>query len=328
MLRLIPGTPAFAAFAAAVQNSGVLMNREDAAGDTLFLARELEQVSAKTYDVLQNPIIARTLIPFVAELQDGEASYSYDMYDGFASADWISDWSNPVGSADVFKTRFTHTPRSFGSNYSYSLEDIATSTFAGRSLPGERARMTRIAHEQFLENLIAFGDTVRGIKGVANNSNIPLVAPAVGTWDSSTTALELMSDLDKLAMAPELASKQRFVANRMVLPLSVKSLLVKPFSTLNGDSVSKIWLAKQPANGIKSIDYWHQLDTASASTGPRGLAWFGSPDVLRFVYAYDYRELPVQAKGYAFQVLTMAKVLGVITVYPFGAAYMDLDATP
>ncbi len=324
MLRLDAGSPLFQLFASAVAPS--LAFREDAAGDTLFLARELEQVSAKSYDVLKDPILARTLIPFVAELQEGAESWSYDMYDGFSQADWITDWSKPVGQADVFKTRFTHAPRHFGSHYAYTLEDISRSNFGRRPVDRERAKMCRKGHEQKLDDLIAVGDSTRGIAGLTNNANIPTISAVTGSWSTSTTPAQMMADLNKLVQAPEQATKGNFVANRLILPLSLKPLLCASYSTLNGQTVEKVWLEQQPANGVKSIDYWARLNLANAGgNGGRAIAYKNDPDVIKFVLAFDYRELPAQAVGYAFQILTMATVLGIVTVYPLGAAKMDLQ---
>lgn len=326
MLQFDAGTPEFNLLYNVLLSSGTLNGRQDAAGDTLFLARELEQVSARSYDVLKDPMLARTFVPIVAELADGAESWSYDMYDGFAKADWITDFGRPVGQADVFKTRYTHTPRMFGSHYQYSIEEIARSQFGGRPIDREKSKMCRIGHEQFLEDLIAVGDSTRSIAGLVNNANIPTVAAAVGSWSASTSPAQLMADLNKLVQAPEQASAQRFVANRLILPLSVKTFLTTSYSTLNGETTEAVWLRQQPSNGVKKIDYWKRLNTANAGgTGGRALAYHNSPDVIKFVLGYDYRELPAQAAGYAFQILTHARVLGIVTVYPYGAAKMDLQ---
>ncbi len=324
MLRFDENSPELAHLQHTLLSSGALQDREDAAGDTLFLARELEQVSARSVDVLKHPRLARTMISISNELDAGADSFSYDMYDGLAKAEWITESGDFVGSSEAFKTRFTHVPRSFGSQYGYTIQDLARSQYGRRPLDRERARFCREAHEIFLEDLIAVGDASRGIAGFTNNANFPTVAPITGSWSASTTASQLMADLDKLVQAPEQASKGLFVANRLALPRGVKPFLSKEFSASVADSVEAVWLRKQAANGVKRIDYWHRLDTANAGgNGGRGIAWFDSPDVVRFVLSYDFRELPAQAKGYAFQIGTHARVLGIITVYPLGAAKME-----
>lgn len=331
-----------ASFAQCLALSGALNDRTDAAGDTLHLARELEQVSAESYDVLKNPRIGRTLVPFVNELQDGAESYSWDVYDGIARAEWIVNWASVVGGTSANKHRFTIPTRSFGSHYQYTDEDLARAVMAGgRGLDREVARMARIAHEQFFDDLIADGDSERDIPGMPGllaalgfteqapyTANSPWIAPVVGTWDDSTTGPEKLKDLQALVDTPEQNTKQLFKANRLVLPLSVKPLMTAPWSatSVSAETVEAVFLKNQPANGVKSIDYWYKLDTKSALGGPRAISYFAAPTTFKFVYAYDYRELAPQRVAYATQVLTKAKLAGLVSVYPLAMAQMDLDS--
>jgi hypothetical protein len=332
-----------AAHDAALTKIGALTSRQDAAGDSLFLARELEYVSASTFDVLKDPKMGRLLVPFVAELSDGAETYSFDMYDGVARGGWIVNWATVLGGSDATKTRVSIPCRSWGSSYSYSVQDIAASLQAGtRSLPGERARFCRIAHEQFFEDLIADGDTDRSIPGLPglleslgfteggapSGVRYPWRAPKVGTWDTATTGPEKIQDLEELVGAVEENTKGLFKANRLVLPLVVKKFMKQPYatSTTDGRTTESVFLANQPPDGVRSIDYWYKLDTKSALSGPRAISYYASPDTFKFVLAYDYRELPPQAVGYAYQIPTMARLAGLISVYPLAMAQMDLDS--
>jgi hypothetical protein len=301
--------------------------REDAAGDTLFLARELEAVSAQTYDVLYDPIKGRQMVTFTSDIPDGAESWSYDFYDGFGVADWVTNWASVIGGADAFKTRTVQLCYSFGSSYSYTVQDLAAAAFAatGRSLDRERARRARLAHEYFLDNLVAVGDTTRGIIGITNASAIPTVTRGGGhAWtDSNLTTADIHKDLTKLSQAPEQASTENFVADTLALPLSMKPLLSQPYSTLNGDSILKVWLAGQES--IKRVIFWKRLNTASAASGVRALAYKNDPMVCEFKLAYDYREQPPQQVGLSFQIATVARVLGLVIKYPLGMAKMDLD---
>jgi hypothetical protein len=303
--------------------------RQDAAADTLYLARELEFVSAQSYEVLVDPIKGRQFVPFSWIVPDGAETYGYDMYDGFASAAWITDGASAVGNADAFKTRTSRKTYMFGSSYKYNIQELAAAQMAGgRPLDRERARFCRIGHEQFLETLIAEGDTERSIEGLTNSTTIPDVAPVVGTWDASTSTTDLMKDLDALVQAPEQTSKQNFKADTLILPLSVKPLLRQIFSTTDPRTVEKVWLANQDADGVKVIEYWNKLDDASALSGPKGLAFKKSNMVFEFLGSYDFRELPPQQSGFWFQILTYANVVGLCFRYPLAMAQMDLDASP
>jgi len=306
---------------------GQLAGRADAVGDTMLLARELEYVSAQTYDVLYDPIIGRQVVDFET-VPEGADFFSYDMYDGYAMVEWITNWASTVGNADTFKNRTTKQMRSFGGHYMYSDQDLRAAAFAGngRTLDRERARHVRVGHEQKIDDLIATGDSTRSIEGLLNNSNIPTIVRAGShTWTGgSVTVADIHADLTKLAQAPEQASAGNFVADTLLLPLSQKPLLSQPYSTLQGKSILAVWLEGQ--EDIKTVLWWKRANTASAIGGPRAFAFKRSKDVMKFLMAFDYREKPPQIEARAFVVHTEARVGGLCLVYPFGAAKMDLDA--
>lgn len=305
--------------------------RADAAGDSLYVARELEAVSAQTYDVLYDPIKGRQLVPVAWDVPEGAESWSYDFYDGFGLAEWITNWGSFVGQADAFKTRTTAACYSFSSSYQYTVQDLAAAAFAqtGKSLDRERARRARMAHEFFLDNLIAVGDTTRGIIGLTNATAIPTVtrAGALAWTNANVSNTDLHADLTKLAQAPEQASAENFVADTLALPLSMKPLLSRPWAGVydsSGVSVLKVWLAGQ--ENIKRVVFWKRLNTASAIGGARALAYKLDSMVLEFKGSYDYREQPPQAHAFAFIIGTLARVLGLVIRYPLAMAKMDLDA--
>ena len=199
--------------------------------------------------------------------------------------------------------------------------------------------MARIAHEQFFDDLIADGDSERDIPGLPGllaalgftegafgTANTPWIAPPTGTWDGSTTSAQKVADLQALVDTPEQNTKGLFKANRLVMPLSMKPLMTAPYSEHHPITVEQVFLQNQAANGVKSIDYWYKLDTKSALSGPRAIAFHASPTTFKFVYAYDYRELAPQRVNYATQVLTKAKLAGLVSVYPLAMAQVDLDS--
>lgn len=312
--------------------------RTDAAGDTAYLARELEQVSATAYDVLKDPIKGRLFVPFTP-VNPGAETFSYDMWDTIGLAEWVSNYGTNPPSVDAFRQRFSGPMRSMWSSYQYSVQDIRQGRMAAlmnpgvRSLEVEKARAARRVIEESLDQVIAFGrlpnETAnsQGLTGLINNTNIPTVTTTAGAWTAATTPAVLMADLDKLVQTPYQASAEIFEVDTLILPLSVKNLLIKPYSSLNGESVLKVWLAGQDGvSGVRRVDFWKKLNTGSASGGPRSLAYKKSSEVVEFRVAVEYEEFPAQEKNLAFQITCMARVGGVVVRYPLAMAKMDLDA--
>lgn len=333
-------------------------DRADADGDTLYLARDLEQISAETLDVLRYPLMGRKLVPFVQELTPGADAWAYDVYDIAGRANWISNWATIIGGQDARKKRISIPTRYFGSSYQYTVQDLERAAMAkgklgsNRSLDAEVARSCRLAHEQFLDRLIADGDSEpsRSLPGLANLLDTgfgytvedfdpatmggatpkPYLRPAhkitasgVPTADGPKT----VRALTQLCMTPQMNTKGTFTANRLVMPLAWKEVMAQPYSNsiLDGKTIESVFLQNQPADGVKSIDYWYALDTKSALGGPRALAYMASPRTFKFVLAYDFKELPVQILGGAYTIPTYGFVAGLVSQYPLAMAMMDLD---
>lgn len=339
MLKLI-GTPAYKKLEQALEDLNVLVEhrgdeivaRQDAAGDTMILARELEFVSAQSTEVLTDPIKGRLFVPFTV-IPDGAETFSYDTWDKIVMTEWISNYASAVGSADQFRNRSYISMRDRGGSYHYSVTDLQKAAFAGVPLDRRRATAARIGHEQFLDDMIANGDSDRDITGLCNSTAFQAVQSTVGEWDFTDAepadpddyeerSINLYNDLNTLVDKVEQDSAENFTADTVILPLSAKPVLGRRYSRYEGRSRLQVWLDAHP--GV-TVNFWKRLNTASALGGPKGLAYKKSSQVLEFVLAYDFRELPPQAVGYAFQILTMSRVGGLVVRYPLACARMDFD---
>lgn len=343
MLKLI-NTPAYRNHEDCLARLGVLFEtradgtvelRQDAAGDTMHLARELEFTSAQTYEVLTDPIKGRLFVDFTT-IPDGAETFSYDMWDRLAMAEWITNYASAVGAADRFKKRFYKPMYDFGSSYHYSVQDLQKAAFARTSVDRERGMSARIAHEQFMDNLIASGDDDRGIEGLTNSTAFQAVQSLVGEWDPtdaepdtddeySARSAALVNDFQRLVDAVEQNSSENFKADTVIAPLSFKPMMKRRFSATDPRSREAVFLANQDSDGPKVLNYWKRLNTASAEGGPKALAYKKSKAVLEFILAYDFRELPPQVEGYTYQILTHGRVGGLCVRYALACARMDLD---
>lgn len=301
-------------------------------GATAFLSRELQYVTAKTYDVLYKPIMARTLVPFTANVPAGAEQYAYDQYEMFGKAVFLNDDSTNWPRADVRKKRFAFPMATIGLSYKYTDQDMQASRFAGgKGLDVTRAQATRMGIEQLIDDLVAFGDSIRGIRGIAGQTDFTSVSPVTGSWSTATTAAQLLGDLNKLALASELATGGLFVADTMVLPLAVKPLLQNPWSTGTSPiTIEQAWLATQgqrkDGRGIKEITYWNKLDSANAGgTGGRALCYTKSDQVLEMLLSYDYQEFVEPSSGLVVEVKAKARLGGLSVKYPLACCYSDIQ---
>ncbi len=340
MVQIIKSPALFAQHSAVLNSLGVLTEqrgdsviaRVDAAGDTMHLAREMEYVSAQTYEVLTDPIKGRQFVDFYT-VPEGAATWSYDMWDRLAKVELITNYATFVGSAERSKTRTELPLFDYGSSYHYSVQDLQRAAFARTSLPSERALSCRVGHEQFLDDLIATGEATHGVKGLANTTAFQAVQSTIGEWDPEEAeptdpdeyeakSIALFNDFNKLLDSVETNTAEQFSANFTIWPLSFKKVFARRFSRYDARTREQVMLAGRQGVTLK---YWKRLNTASDLGGPKALAYAKNPLVLQFAIAYDFREMPPQASAYAYQVATYARAGGLHVRYPLACSRMDLD---
>jgi hypothetical protein len=297
--------------------------RQDAAGNAMFLARELEQVSARTYDVLYNPTKGRQIVPFNTSVSPGADSYSYDQFDQLGAAKWITNYADDLPRAEAFKKRFTAAMHSFGCSYAYTVQDLRAAAFGGQPVDAKRAMTSRAVCERFLDDVIAVGDATRGIKGLTNSTDIPAVSSTAGTW-ASNTAADKLADLIKLANAPGQATADLFTGDTLLLPLSKKSALQAPYATTFPTSIMKTFWDGQ--DHITQVIWWNRLNTASAIGGPRAMVVTKSDLVLEFLLAIDFQDHAPEVQNLETVINCESRVGGLSLHYPLACAKMDLDA--
>lgn len=301
-------------------------NRNDStrldAGETAFIAKQLEYVKATTYDVLYAPARARTFVPLDNSVPAGAESYGYDKWDVIGMAQIISNYADDLPNVDTFVTRVLAKCESLGDSYQYSIQDLRASQMAGARLDQRRAAVARDMVERKIDDLIAFGSTVNGLEGFTNHSAVGLVAPITGNWTSSTTGAQMIADLNKLVNSIFLATAGVHTADTLLVDPQSWTYLTTPIGADFNTTVLEVFTRTNPF--IKNVDQWYKLATADAAgTGPRFIAYQRSPLVLDYVISAEFTQEAPQAHNLVFKVPCHARVGEVNIHYPLALAYMD-----
>ena len=144
------------------------------ADESIFFARQLEFVKAKTFDVRYAALKARTLIPVTNAAGPGAATITYEQHDQVGIAKIIASYGDDLPRADIKGREFTGRVRSLADAYGYNLQEIREAQMAGKPLQQRKADSARRAVLQ-LENTIGFfGNTEHSLVGFFNNPNIRL----------------------------------------------------------------------------------------------------------------------------------------------------------
>jgi len=306
------------------------------AGEVAFVAKDLEFIKAETYDIQYPALKAVILIPIDTSVPAGAEEYSYNAWDMVGKAKFISDYAKDFPMVDAFLKRYVFPTAGIGVGYQYTLQELRKAAMrklsGGRTLDAARAEAARMAHEQFIDDVAAFGDTARGLKGVVNHSDIPTVTLPFGSWDTLDTSdasnTKIAADLTALSIAPELATLGLYKADTLLLPLSMKKRLKYPTSTYIKQPLIDNWFQNQ--DDIKEIVWWNRLDAAYTNMANGSLAYTGgealgmayqkNPRLLYYVVPLPFTQHAPQQVGLAFQIPCESRTGGVCIPRPLTAA--------
>lgn len=291
---------------------------------TASLSRDLEYVKSQTYDIVYPDLKARTLIPVSNEADPGAETIVYRQWDEFGMAKIIANYADDLPLVDALAEEFVQRVHGLGSAYQYSVLDLRRSAKSGARLDQRRARAARTAIENAIEAIACTGSVKSGLYGIANNPNVPLIAPITGSW-ASATGEQIIADLNKLVSSIVILNKDTFAPDTLLLDVVNYNLIAAKRISTTGDTattVLKAFLESSPY--IKTVVPWVRLGTANAAgTGARVIAYKKDPEVLSLEIPQEFEQLPPQPKNLSYHVPCHARTGGVIVYYPIAIAYMD-----
>lgn len=309
------------------------------AGEVAYVLKALEYVYAETADVEYPELKAKMLIPVDTSVPNGAETYTYYQWDKVGSAKFITNYAKDFPSADAFLKRFNAPIAAIGNSYGYTMQDIraAQSVQYGLGAPLDLVRgdAAHLAHEMFVDDVAAYGNAARGLKGFVNHADIPdvTVSAGGGAWTTALAAVNdtnnaiILADLDKLANSPEQTTFGMQKPDTLILPLSVKPRVTAKSSLYDNRTLIATWLERQDA--IKNVEYWAKLDAANSNGNltagvARAMVYKRNPRVVRLVIPQLFEQFPPQQRGLRFKVLCHSRIGGVSLRYPKACARMNV----
>lgn len=314
------------------------------AGESAYLAKQLEYVMAETFNVEYPDLKALSLLPINTSVPPGAETYSYLQWDYIGKAQFVTDYAKDFPSSDAFVKRFNAPIASIGNSFGYTVQELRAAQAAqfgqGASLDAIRGQVARDVHARFQDVVAAFGDSARGIKGFVNHASMPDVTPVSGAWTTTLATVSdtnnglIVADLNKLVFQPEQATKGLYKADTLVLPLSVKPRVMAPTSTLVRQPLLLNWLQNQ--EDIKDVFFWNLLDAADANEAAgatvltagvaRAIAYKRDRRLLEYVVPQPFEMFPPQQENLKFNVPCHSRTGGVSFRYPLTSARMNVGA--
>lgn len=303
----------------------VVDGRRIDANETAVFARQLEHIMARTFDIELVDTKARSLFPVNTEVPTGAESHTYSQFEGFGKAKIIHNYATDFPSAEIRGKQFTGGVKGIGSSYQYTVQDLRAASMAGLDLAGRKANAARRAIEEELEEIAAVGNADYNLGGFTNAPDIASVTKGTqtsGTTWAMATPLEVLEDVQNLCKAVFTASKGKRQADTLLVGTAgYAKLAYTRLDTFSNQTLLTYVLANVP--GLKSIEHWARLDTASGSSKERIMAYVRDPDVVELFIPQEFEQFAPQLVGMAFKVNCHMRTGGVAVRQPKLVTYMD-----
>jgi hypothetical protein len=296
--------------------------RNDEVG--VFLARELETILARTFEVEYADIKYSQLIPISTEVGSGADSFTYRVFDKQGSMKVIGDKANDLPRADVLRKEVTHPVRSLGASFAYTIQETRAAVMVpGMNLEQRRANAVRRAYEEKVQEIAYFGDAASGMKGLFNNDQVDKLVPSV--WFDTATTDELIQLLNEVPTRVVQNSNMKEMPNTMLVPYNVYRIIsTTPRSSTSDTTIMEFFLRTNPM--ISAIEPINELE-ASKSGGSlskdRVFVYDRSPDKLQLHLPQPLEFLPPVRQALEFSVAAHARIGGLSLYYPKSAMVLE-----
>ena len=294
-----------------------------------FYISQLTNLEAKVYETLYPEIVFDELVPVNTSDPEWIDQVAYMSFNAVTMAKFIAANGRDLPQSDI-DASISYIPVNYaGNSYGYSLEELRKAAAMRIPLDAAKARIAYRGARQFQQQIAFFGDASRNMQGLFNNSNVPLDNSTIN-WNTATGA-EMVAALNSLLIKVWNQSQTRHVANTLLLPTSIWSIISsKRMDTGTDTTVLEFFRRNNNSTGVtgQPLDIRAVLWLNDAGVGgvPRLLAYERNEDNLTMRMPIPWRSLPPQATALRLEVPCEFKVSGVEFRYPLSAAYRDLIA--
>lgn len=296
---------------------------------SVFFARELDYIKAKSYDKQYPEFTALNHFPITHEVPEGAETVTYYSYEKTGMAAIISNYATDLPRADVKGTPTTSPVKSIGDSYGYSVQEMRASRMAGKSLDTRKADAARYAIDRTANTIAFAGDSENKLMGMlTTGNNIPVFTPSTVTVDGEQhtefkykSAAEILADINGMFGYQAKLTKNVEKADVLALPASVYIDISTRQIPNTGYTVKKFLLENAPY--LKDIISAPELESDSAETNPYGagvgLMYTNSADKFSLEIPMPFYQYPLQNRNLEVIVPCEERVAGIIMYYPLSA---------
>lgn len=283
-------------------------------GQSIFMARQLDYLKSKAYEVEYGPMSALSIFPVTSELPDDVLTFTYGVWDNVGMAKVIADYSDDLPSVDANYREETGRIWRLGDSYHYSLDEMKGAMRTGRDLNAKKSTAARKAFDTKVNDIVWLGDADHQILGVFQQPNIPVIVSA-GWTTPEIAAAELEQGVTGIATL----TMGNHRANRIVIPPSVNKVLAKLIPNGGGMTYADLFNKTNP--GL-TWEQAYELENIDGNGTKACLIFEYDPDNLSVEIPEQFNQLPPQARNLHWQVPCTGKTTGLQVYRPLTVQFI------
>ena len=293
------------------------MMREDAVefgGASLFFARQLDYVKARTYARKFPAVNSDLLVPDETDTPEWAETITVSSYDSVGMAKVIANYADDLPRADVRAMTQMVGVKTLGDSYGYNINEIRASRAIGAGLDVRKAEAARRAIDLKIAKIKMVGDPDYGLFGLFTMPNIPVVLlPNPGPWDV-LTGDQIYENLNAMSFSYQMQTFGTHTANFLALAPTAYNAASTKFFTMNTPVTAlALWQQMNPGVVVRNIIECQGADPSGADVA---LLYELSSDNLAHNYVMPFSQLPPEARNLEFVTNCLARTGGVAIYYP------------
>lgn len=307
--------------AALAETPGLRFDSEEDA--SIYFARELDFIKAKTYDKIYPDLSAMNLFPVTSEVDPGAETVTYYSYEKTGMAKVISNYATDLPRVDFRGEPHIARIKSLGASYGYSVQEMRAARMVGKSLEAKKAESARYAID-YLNNKIAWvGDKQHNLTGVLSSGNdvplytIPAGASGKTEWKHKT-AQEILADINGMQAFTSKITRNKERPD--TLAVSSENFIEISTRQLEHTDTTVMAFVLKNAPYLKTIVPVAELQADADDTNPFGqnVALMFSKDADKFAIEnpIPFIQHPLQPENLEMKVPCEARTAGVMIYYP------------
>lgn len=298
------------------------------AGESVFLAKELEHVRSTAIQVKKSPLNAFQLFPVQTDIPEGAESAVQKYFDGTGVAKLVSSYSDTLPRVDVIAKQETVKVFTGGVSYGYSIDELKNAMFANRPLDAMKATQARRGIDMLINDIAFKGKAENKIVGFLDNTNVSQVTLTAGAGSGNPTAiaskaaLEMVKDFGDIINAINNATDGVEVANTVAMTPSL-------YNTLNSTLIPNInvTVLQFLKGNFPEITRWMKVRELVAAKAGKDVVVCGNfaPDTIRLEVPTRFESLPVERRNLEYVVDNVCRVVGVTIFVPTNFVYANAN---